>query len=234
MKKIFFGLVLLILSGCSSKEELYKNYRIENSSYKTALAVPLDSVKYLYNSYPSRSSSTQNEANEYALTKCETDTKEKCILLYEDNVYVGNKYLGRSNVRFDDHYYYCSNLKLDLISVAKCSIERRSNTLKFWGEKGSAYGNYFDSLLINTADKFTKKQISENEAKLFLSEKILEIQKQIQASTPVVVYQDAPGVDWNKLNEIWRGQGSTGGGIPAPTTRCTSRVVGNTVRTDCY
>lgn len=231
MRYLIIILASLILVGCGGNETAYKDFQKKNSSYQyTALAKPL--IKYRP-SVASAFSTNQRDANEGALKDCETRYAVKCILEYENNAYVLDKHLGKEESQFWEHYNYCSKLNIDLTNVVKCSVERRSNTLKMYDTQNPTYGNYFDNLLLDTADKFSKKQISENEAKLLLTSKILELQKQIQASMPIVVYQDAPGVDWNRLNEIWRGQGSVGG-VPTPTTRCTSRRVGNTVVTDCY
>ena len=88
---------------------------------------------------------------------------------------------ANAQVKFYEHYKYCST-NYDLFPViVKCSLDRRSSYLKKndYLEK-SAIGDHFDAFLLVTEEKLRNKNISAAEAKLLVSEKLMNLEEQVR------------------------------------------------------
>ena len=90
---------------------------------------------------------------------------------------------ARAQVPFYDHYKYCSS-NYDLFPViVKCSLDRRSEYLKgdSWARaQRSAMGDHFDAFLIVTEEKLKNKKITAAEAKLLVTEKLMNLEMQVK------------------------------------------------------
>ena len=88
---------------------------------------------------------------------------------------------ANAQVKFYEHYKYCSS-NYDLFPViVKCSLERRNAYLKKndYLEK-SAIGDHFDAFLLVTEEKLQNKKITAAEAKLLVTEKLMNLEMQVK------------------------------------------------------
>ena len=145
-----------------------------------------------------------------------------------------------AQTKFYEHYKYCSS-NYDLFPViVKCSLERRSTYLKKNYLEKSTIGDHFDAFLVVTEEKLQNKKITAAEAKLLVSEKLMNLEMQVKAMSN----QDVDDDDFtsfirnlaNATNELERreqqridqyyNRGGSG-------TTCLTQKVGPSYKTTC-
>jgi hypothetical protein len=148
---------------------------------------------------------------------------------------------ARAQVPFYEHYKYCSS-NYDLFPViVKCSLDRRSAYLKGdrWAEK-SAIGDHFDAFLVVTEEKLKNKKITSAEAKLLVTEKLMNLEMQVKRrSNPDddddftsfirnlgAVTDDLQRREQQRIDQYYNRGGSSG-------TTCTTQKVGQSYKTVC-
>jgi len=87
---------------------------------------------------------------------------------------------ANAQVKFYEHYKYCSS-NYDLFPIiVKCSLDRRNTYLKKNYLEKSTIGDHFDAFLLVTEEKLQNKIITAAEAKLLVSEKLMNLEMQVK------------------------------------------------------
>jgi hypothetical protein len=152
---------------------------------------------------------------------------------------------ARAQVPFYDHYKYCSS-NYDLFPViVKCSLDRRSEYLKrdSWARaQRSAMGDHFDAFLIVTEEKLKNKKITAAEAKLLVTEKLMNLEMQVKRNSNRdddddddftsfmrnlgAVTDDLQRREQQRIDQYYNRGGGSG-------TTCTTQKVGQSYKTVC-
>jgi hypothetical protein len=151
---------------------------------------------------------------------------------------------ANAQVKFYEHYKYCSS-NYDLFPViVKCSLDRRSEYLKgdSWARaQRSAMGDHFDAFLIVTEEKLKNKKITAAEAKLLVTEKLMNLEMQIKRNSNRddddddftsfmrnlgAVTDDLQRREQQRIDQYYNRGGGSG-------TTCTTQKVGQSYKTVC-
>jgi len=149
---------------------------------------------------------------------------------------------ANAQVKFYEHYKYCSS-NYDLFPViVKCSLERRNAYLKKndYLEK-SAIGDHFDAFLLVTEEKLQNKKITAAEAKLLVTEKLMNLEMQVKRMSNNndddddftnfmrnlgAVTDDLQRREQQRIDQYYNRGGGSG-------TTCTTQKVGQSYKTVC-
>ena len=93
MKKIFFTLLLLILTGCASRWEQYQTWQIDTSPKHGSYFAWAQSVLDERGIWATNVS--QEIVNQEAIEACERGTGHKCVVAYEGNNYVKDQNVNK-------------------------------------------------------------------------------------------------------------------------------------------
>lgn len=148
---------------------------------------------------------------------------------------------ANAQVTFYEHYKYCST-NYDLFPViVKCSLERRSMYLKNNPDHRSFIGDSFDAFLLVTEEKLQNKKITAAEAKLLVSEKLMNLEEQVRRMSNQntndddftnfmrnlgAVTDDLQRREQQRIDQYYNSGGGSG-------TTCTTQKVGQSYKTVC-
>jgi len=148
---------------------------------------------------------------------------------------------ANAQVTFYEHYKYCST-NYDLFPViVKCSLERRSMYLKNNPDHRSFIGDSFDAFLLVTEEKLQNKKITAAEAKLLVSEKLMNLEEQVRRMSNQntndddftnfmrnlgAVTDDLQRREQQRIDQYYNRGGGSG-------TTCTTQKVGQSYKTVC-
>ena len=149
---------------------------------------------------------------------------------------------ANAQVQFYEHYKYCSS-NYDLFPIiVQCSLDRRSEYLKrnSW-IKNLAMGDHFDAFLIVTEEKLKNKKITAAEAKLLVTEKLMNLEMQVKRMSNNndddddftnfmrnlgAVTDDLQRREQQRIDQYYNRGGGSG-------TTCTTQKVGQSYKTVC-
>lgn len=148
---------------------------------------------------------------------------------------------ANAQVTFYEHYKYCST-NYDLFPViVKCSLERRSMYLKNNPDHRSFIGDSFDAFLLVTEEKLQNKKITAAEAKLLVTEKLMNLEEQVRRMSNQntndddftnfmrnlgAVTDDLQRREQQRIDQYYNSGGGSG-------TTCTTQKVGQSYKTVC-